>query len=372
MCEQCVQDNITSCTTDNGGKHISIEFETFLKAEGIKHEFSIPKIPEQNGVSERMNRTLVEVVRSMLDDSKLPHQFWAEALATAAYLVNRSLTKTLGDKTPFEAWFGKKPCVKHIRVFGCVAYSHISKDERKKLDSKATKCIFLGYATQRKGYRLYNTETATIIHSRDVVFNESSRGIESEHEEIRPRHFPIGNEKPEMEAGSEPVEQTDCEFNRYSDISEPPVSQRTSSRVSKRPDYYGMRIYTATELGKEPETVTEALSSTEKEQWRTAMQKEMDSIHSNDVWDLVELPKGHKPVGSKWVFKRKTGADGSIERYKARLVAQGFSQKQGLDYETFSPFIRFESLRSLIALAVQKGLKLHQLDITAVFLNYGV
>lgn len=117
-------------------------------------------------------------------------------------------------------------------------------------------------------------------------------------------------------------------------------AQRTSSRVSKPPDYYGVRIYTATELGKEPETVTEALCSTEKEQWRTAMQKEMDSIHSNDV------------------FKRKTGADGSIERYKARLVAQGFSQKQGLDYdETFSPVIRFKSLRSLIALAVQKGLK---------------
>lgn len=142
----------------------------------------------------------------MLDDSKLPHRFWAEALATAAYLVNTSPTKTIGDKTPFEAWFGKKPCVKHIQVFGCVTYSHISKDEWKKLDSKATKCIFLGYATQRKGYRLYNTKTATIIHSRDVVFNDSSREIESEHKEIRPIHFPIGNEEPEMETGSEPVE----------------------------------------------------------------------------------------------------------------------------------------------------------------------
>lgn len=131
-----------------------------------------------------------------------------------------------------------------------------------------------------------------------------------------------------------------------------------------------MRIYTANELGKEPETLTEALSSTEKEQWRTAMQKEMDSIHSNDVWDLVELPEGHKPVGSKSVFKQKTGASGWIERYKVHLVAQGFSQERGLDYdEMLSLVIRFESLRSLIALAVQKGLKLHQLDITATFLN---
>lgn len=100
------------------------------------------------------------------------------------------------------------------------------------------------------------------------------------------------------------------------------------------------------------------------------MQKEMDSIYSNDVWDLVELPKDCKTIGSKWVFKRKTNADGSIDHYKARLVAQGFSQQSGRDYdETFSPVVRFECLRTLIAVAVQKGLKLHQLDITAAFLN---
>ena len=100
------------------------------------------------------------------------------------------------------------------------------------------------------------------------------------------------------------------------------------------------------------------------------MQKEMESIHFNDVWDLVELPENRKPVGSKWVFKKKTKADGSIERYKARLVAQGFSQKRGLDYdETFSPVVRFESFRCLVAVAVEKCLKLHQLDITATFLN---
>ena len=116
--------------------------------------------------------------------------------------------------------------------------------------------------------------------------------------------------------------------------------------------------------------MNEALNCSEKEQWEAAMQKEMDSIYSNNVWDLVELPENRKPIGSKWVFKKKTKADGSIERYKARLVAQGFSQKQGLDYdETFSPVIRFESFRNLVAVAVQKCLKLHQLDITAAFLN---
>ena len=148
--------------TDNGGEFTSTEFESYLKEEGIKHEYTIPKTPQQNGVSERMNRTLVEAVRSMLVDAKQPHRFWAEALSTAAYLINRSPTKTLGDKTPFEAWYGKKPSVKHLKVFGCAAYSHVAKDERKKLDPKAKKCSFLGYAAQRKGYRLYDTEKSSI------------------------------------------------------------------------------------------------------------------------------------------------------------------------------------------------------------------
>jgi hypothetical protein len=100
------------------------------------------------------------------------------------------------------------------------------------------------------------------------------------------------------------------------------------------------------------------------------MDKEMDSLHMNDVWDLVKLPKDREAVGSKWVFKLKVFPDGLVERHKARLVAQGFSQKQGLDYdETFSPVVRFESLRTVIALAVQNSLKMHQKDVTTAFLN---
>jgi len=116
--------------------------------------------------------------------------------------------------------------------------------------------------------------------------------------------------------------------------------------------------------------VEEALASTDKEKWSDAMEKEMESLHGNDVWDLVELPKDRKAVGSKWVFKLKVSADGSVERHKARLVAQGFSQKFGADYdETFCPVVRLESLRTVIALAVQNGLKLHQVDVTTAFLN---
>ena len=159
--------------TDNGGEYTSNEFNEFLKREGIKHERSVPKTPGQNGVAERLNRTLVETVRAMLSSSRLPHTFWAEALSTAVYLKNR-------DMTPHEAWSGSKPNVKHLRVFGCMAYSHIPKDERSKLDSKAKQCILLGYSSTTKGYRLYDIKREQVFHSRDVVFDEMKLGIQKE------------------------------------------------------------------------------------------------------------------------------------------------------------------------------------------------
>ena len=139
--------------TDNGGEFTSTEFENYLKTEGVKHELTVPKTPEQNGVAERLNRTLVGAVRAMLIQAKLPQRFWVEALSTAVYLHNRSPTKGVTNMTPFEAWTGVTPNVSHLRSFGCTVYAHIPKDERK-LDRKSKKCILLGYGTETKGYRL--------------------------------------------------------------------------------------------------------------------------------------------------------------------------------------------------------------------------
>ena len=116
----------------------------------------------------------------MLVDAKLPQQFWAECLSTAVFLRNQSSTSTLSGMTPFEAWNGRKPNVNELRVFGCAAYSHIPKDERKKLNPKAKRCIFLGYGEVTKGFRLYDPITSRVIHSRDVVFDETSLGFEKE------------------------------------------------------------------------------------------------------------------------------------------------------------------------------------------------
>ena len=115
----------------------------------------------------------------MLRTSKLPHKFWAEALATAVYLRNCSPTKGVKGITPFGALTGEKPNVDHLKTFGCAAYAHVPKVERQKLDSMSQKCIFLGYGTETKGYRLYDPEHSAVVHSRDVIFNESCYGMEN-------------------------------------------------------------------------------------------------------------------------------------------------------------------------------------------------
>ena len=344
--------------TDNGGEYTSRKFEDYLKSEGIHHECTNPKTPEQNGVAERLNRTLVESARSMLLDAKLSHIFWAEAISTATYLRNRCPTKAIDGMTPYEAWYGYKPKVKHLRVFGCDAYMHIPKDERSKFESKATKCLLLGYGKRTKGYRLFDPIRRKVLHSRDVTFNESEQKSETTSNDD-PSHELILDFSSDCEPG------TSTESQTQDQRPEP----RRSTRQTRPPEYYGIQSH-FTEERKQPTSLEEATTCPESSKWTQAMETEMKSLKDNDVWELVRLPTGKKAVGSKWVYKIKTGADGAPERYKARLVAQGFTQQFGSDYdETFCPVVRQESLRVLIALSVQYGLKLHQVDVTTAFLN---
>ena len=358
--------------TDNGGEYTSKEFETYLKQDGIRHERTVPKTPKRNGVAERMNRTIVETARCMLAEAKLPRKFWAEAVSTAVYLRNRSPMTAVSGMTPFEALTGDKPCVDILRVFGCLAYVHVPKDERRKFDSKSKRCILLGYGSETKAYRLYEKIRGRIIYSRDVIFDESKCGIEEERRVnetpgVLVHESPYSEKEPETK-DEEPVIKDD---EPVSEDDEPVIEDMPERPVRQRqpPDRYGEWV-TLTRTSTEPTSVKEVMKSPNKEKWEDAMKDELKSLQKNDVWELVKLPNDRKTVGSKWVFKEKIGADGSIERYKARLVAQGYSQQRGLDYdETFSPVVRTESVRALIALAAKNNRILHQLDVTTAFLN---
>ena len=151
-----LRNRVKTIRTDNGGEFLSKEFVSFCDVKGILHQLTNPYTPEQNGVAERCNRTIMESVRSMIFHAKVPLCFWAEAASTAVYVHNRSPSISVNGITPYECWFSRKPDVSNLRVFGCVAYYHIPSDGRKKLDPRSCKCMFVGYPDGTKGYKLYD------------------------------------------------------------------------------------------------------------------------------------------------------------------------------------------------------------------------
>jgi hypothetical protein len=155
-----------------GGEYKSGDFNKYCKDNGIVQQFTVPHTPQQNRVAERKNRTLVECARSMMKGKNLSNAFWVEAINTALYLKNRSPTRCLDNVTPFEALYGSKPVVHNLKVFGCKDFSHIPKDNRRKLDAKAIKCIFIVYCSEFKAYKLFDLATHKVFASRDVLFHE--------------------------------------------------------------------------------------------------------------------------------------------------------------------------------------------------------
>lgn len=159
---------------DQGGEYRSRDFNQYCKCTGILQQLTVPHTPHQNGVAERKNKTLVECARSMLQGKNISNGFWAEAINTVVYLKNRSPTKSLELRTPFEAFYGYKPKVSHLKVFGCKEFAHIPKDERRQLDAKPIKCIFIGYCDDQKAYKLFDPSTHKLLEGRDVVFHENA------------------------------------------------------------------------------------------------------------------------------------------------------------------------------------------------------
>ena len=317
----------TFCT-DNGGEYTSTRFEDYLKSEGIMSWIHHPQDTWTKWFCWKINQTLVESAHLMLLDAKVSHNFWAEAISTAVYLWNRCPTKAVNGMTPYEAWHGCKPKGKHLRVFCCNAYAHVPKDERSKLDSNAymeRKQKGTGCLIQYKG-KYYTVVICQIQRkwNSEVTSNDDSS-----------RHLIL-----DFSNGHEPETSTP-------DQRTPEPELRRSTRERCPPNYYGMEQSHLKEVRKQPMSVEEATTCPESSKWTQMMETEIKSLKDNNVWEFVRLPAGEKAVESKWVYKIKTGADGMAECYKARLVAQGFTQKYGSVDETFCPVVRQEFLRVL-------------------------
>uniref|UniRef100_A0A251UJX2 Putative ribonuclease H-like domain-containing protein n=1 Tax=Helianthus annuus TaxID=4232 RepID=A0A251UJX2_HELAN len=383
---------------DRGGEYCGHEFQNYLKENGIHHQLTTSYTPQQNGVAERKNGTLMELSRSMLKMKNMSHSYWAEAVACATYLINRAITKSIPNITPQEAWSGRKPSVRHLKVFGCVAYAHVPKQHRGKLDDKVEKTIFIGYSENSKAYKLYNPITGKTIISRDVVFDEEQEWNEgtvreetscvelndSGEEDQQPdvavpgvNEEPIVNNQNENYSSDEEAENSN---NQHEEVESSSSSENEELRTRKVAE-----IYQHEELYERGQTVQNDVADfvlyadvdpiTYNEvfkyiKWREAMDREIQSILKNGTWDIVDPPKGQKPIGVKWIYKTKYDEHGNVSKHKARLVAKGYNQKYGIDYQdVFAHVIRFDTIRLVLALVAQHGWHLHQMDVKMAFLN---
>lgn len=401
MVENQLSKKIKILRSDNGLEYINKDFENYLKQEGIIHQRSNNYTPEQNGLCERANRTVIEKARCLLYDAKLDKRFWAEAANTAVYLKNRSIASGL-QKTPYEMWYGKRPDLSHIRLFGCKAMVHVPKERRLKWDKKSVEHILVGYSENIKGYRLYNPIKKTLVTSRDVIFMEEELDTEKKNQEsaiwIPNEETPAVGIQEEVNADSVgEVSKTVVDSEEYhSDSSvyedgngtliETPTKtdivqegemtstlqrepQLPTKRSRKQPDRYGYMVYSSTVPTSEEIMFSEALAGPESEQWRRAMADELQSFEDNDAWELVDNPGNVTIVKCRWVLNKKFDVDNNV-RFRARLVAKGFSQKPGIDYtDTFSPVVRHSTLRLLFALSVKLNMSIDHLDVTTAFLN---
>jgi hypothetical protein len=380
LCKQLQREKdsvIVRIRSDHGREFENSRFSEFCTAEGIGHEFSSPITPQQNGVVERKNRTIQECARVMLHSKKLPQHFWAEAMNTACYILNRVTLRAGTTKTLYELWKGRKPTIKYFHVFGSKCYILIDREQRRKMDPKSDEGIFLGYSTNSRAYRVYNSRTQVMMESMNVVIDDVPSDAKTD-ESPDAEAFEF---QPEETASIEDFEVTPD--SPTTDDTTAPVSKGPSIRVQKNhpkdliignPDE-GITtrrnqdiISNSCFVSKiEPKNVKEALMDN---YWITAMQEELNQFERSEVWDLVPRPKGLNVIGTKWVYKNKSDENGTITRNKARLVAQGYTQVEGLDFdETFAPVARLESIRLLLGVACVLKFKLFQMDVKSAFLN---
>ncbi|KAK1679732.1 hypothetical protein QYE76_040580, partial [Lolium multiflorum] len=486
---------IMAIRSDNGSEFKNYTLNDFLSDEGIRHQYSAAYTPQQNGVAERKNRTLMDMARSMMAEYKSRYNFWAEAISTACHSSNRLYLRKGLNKTPYEILTGNKPNISYFKVFGCKCFYKIKGVRLSKFAPKALEGIFVGYGAESHTYRIFDVSSGIIIESCSVKFEENDgsqvgqvdvcagdeipqdaivrmgvgffRPIEghgvasreglcsttvepssSQHQQtpsseandaptqeqeqnpppcVQDQGQDQGQDQPRIHDGSDEypfnillspdnvqdqahedeqpqvieeaqVEGQDGDPNDQVDQVTPPRPRRTKEeiearRLARRDRTLEIRghthdkvlgdvrakVSTRRQLANfsnhhayisvvEPKKVFEALEDSD---WVEAMHEELNNFKRNKVWTLVEKPKECRNViGTKWIFKNKQDEFGNIVRNKARLVAQGFSQVEGIDFgETYAPVARLESIRILLAYASHHNFKLQQMDVKSAFLN---
>ncbi|MCH86050.1 retrovirus-related pol polyprotein from transposon tnt 1-94 [Trifolium medium] len=353
---------IVKIRSDHGREFENARFNEFCTSEGIKHEFSSAITPQQNGVVERKNRTIQESARVMLHAKNPPYHFWAEAMHTACYILNRVTLRKGTTSTLYELWKGRKPTVKYFHVFGSKCYILADREQRRKLNPKSDEGIFLGYSSNSRAYRVFNSRTKAIMESINVIIDDMST-IRNPDVEIDDLSFmktsDVADDVATPTQPESPKKNDEAEGNSKELEPEPAtVSKGPSIRIQKNhpidliigDPVKGVTTRRSNDAVAnscfvsriEPKNVKEALTD---EFWIEAMQEELNQFKRNEY--------------------------GVVTRNKERLVAQGYTQVEGLDFdETFAPVARLESIRLLLGLACLLKFKLFQMDVKSAFLNW--
>lgn len=384
---------------DGGGEFRSDPFRSYCEDNGIRCITTAPRKSNQNAVAERGNRLISEGERALRFAAGLPAKYWQYAAAYRCYLLNRtSTTANPTGKTPFELWEGKVPDLRRIRIFGSNAMAHVDAAEtgQHKLAPRTVRCRLLGLDDESYGYILLRCSDKKVIQRSDVIFNEQpifnrvlTQGENNygadQFEELIQNASSDEEEETLYEDDEDPQNKpspSEMEITPDSSDDED-VAPRRSARATKgippqRYDDHDERdatqanvAYANTIFAKDPRSLREALGRDDGKSFKEAADNEIRSLIKNDTWDIVDCPEGIKPIGSMWKLTIKQKADGKVERYKGRVLARGDKQKYLIDYkETFSPVVKFVSLRLMFAISAILKLKTAQLDVDTAFL-YG-
>ncbi|KAI3718218.1 hypothetical protein L6452_19080 [Arctium lappa] len=378
-----VLNNLTvrSIRSDHGTEFKNSSLNNFFENKGISHNFSSVRTPQQNGVDERRNRTIIEAARSMLSDSHLPIQFWAEAVNTVCFTQNRSLIVKRFGKTAYELFHGRKPSISFLHIFGCQCFILNNRDQLGKFDPKADDGIYLGYSSISKAYRVFNKRRQSVEETIHVTFDETrsanSKPI-TDNEELNAWMFSHYRE-------TEPFFSNHQHSDPPSADDDPnviPPSAKSNSWVSVEPlntllpsdlplsenHSDNNRLSTIQQLiADEPQTSSSVNIPI------VDPTSELSDHAPAQRWTIdhpIDQILGDPNAGTKWVFRNKLDEHGTLTRNKARLVAQGYRQEEGIDYdETFAPVARLEAIQLFLAYAVYKDFIVYQMDVKSAFLN---
>jgi hypothetical protein len=261
----------------------------------------------------------------MICESNVDKYFWAEALNTTCYILNRVTIRKGLNKSPYELWKERKPNISYFHIFGCYCYILNIRDNLGKFDSKSDKGIFLGYSLTSKAYRIYNVRTQTLEESMHVKFDEFvDQPIIENNEEEEEDIVTNQTQVPEEESIPQAPPRTWKMVNYHP---QDQIIGETQDGVKTRRSLQCNETDLAMISQIEPITINEAIID---KSWEEAMEEELLQFEKSKVWNLVPKPKDHSIIGTRWVFRNKLDEEGKVIINKARMVAQGYNQQEGI------------------------------------------